>query len=281
MIMIGCFLFALEAQAFSLSPLRSTVVIDPGKSQTVEIIITNTEDSSIQIVPEVDAFTIDEQTGKAIWGRGDIAKKWIVSQQKTIFLLPGQTKKVSYDIIVPDIVEPGAHYIGLFAKKKSGREQIGASPRIGSLLFLYVSGQVVEDFTKDVFSISGEFFWKPPVKIFFQFTNDGTIHIVPEGKLVLKKGLFHKKIIKEIDVNPKHTKVLPHIRWNKEYSFFDFTWRDIGIYTVQFDLEYGLKKQKIYNEVTFFYISPIISVIFGLLFIIAGYIFFTFYKKHS
>ncbi|MFH0857639.1 MAG: hypothetical protein V1848_02730 [Candidatus Magasanikbacteria bacterium] len=275
----SCIFFPAQASAFALSPLRTSVVIDPGKEDTVYIIVKNNETEKIRVEPFIDAFSIDEQTEKAVWGESDIAKRWIESNTKEVVLSPGEEKKLTFRIQVPFDAEPGAHYLGLFAQKKVVGTQISASTRIGSLLFLYVGGTIVEKFTKDSFYISNTFYTRGPVLAFSQFSNKGSIHVVPEGKVTLKKGIFTKRTIEEIDVNPTKYKVLPHITWNKEYQFNNFQWNDIGWYTIDLEVISGIEGNKEYGSVSFFYCSKIVlSVIFSIVFFVG--VFFLFWRKN-
>jgi|GEM_PF-2676059 len=253
--------FPAQAGAFILSPLRTSVVIDPGKNDVVYLTVKNNEKEKIRMEPVIDAFSIDEKTEKAVWGESDIVKRWIEPQVKELTLLPGEEKKMAFRIEVPPEAEPGAHYIGLFAQKKVGGAQISASTRIGSLLFLYVGGNIVEEFKKDSFYISKSFYTSGPVQVFSQFSNKGSIHVVPEGKIIFKKGIFEKKIIQEIDVNPTKYKVLPHITWNKEFQFDNFQWNDFGWYTIEMEVISGIERNKEYDSVSFFYCSKRVIII--------------------
>ena len=76
-LVIGSFVFCSTVKAFSIFPVRQTVVIDPGKVAVASVQIYNDENEIIQVVPEIDAFQLDPDTGHAQFGHADVAKSWI------------------------------------------------------------------------------------------------------------------------------------------------------------------------------------------------------------
>jgi len=270
------FFFYESVFAFSISPLRHTVVVDPGKQAEIILEIENTENSVLEVVSDIDAFLVDSNSGKAVWGQDEGALSWVESQKKELYILPGEKKELSFEVTVPEEAEPGSHYLGLFAKKKIGEtEQI--SQRIGSLLFLYVSGEVQESLVKKHWEYSTHFFKKPQLESQFLFTNSGSIHLVPKGKLEIKRG---DRVLKSFSLNEKDIKILPHMDWKKEFVFSDFSWKDFGFFTLSLDFVYGLNEYEFHAEKEFFYISPtLISLVLLILFVFIIMVFIK--RKHN
>lgn len=261
-----CFGFILSgegAQAFSIFPLRHTVVVDSGKSQTVFVDVSNESLNEITVYPEVDAFELDPETGAIKFGTSDVAKSWIEPEVKMLRVSAQKKERMNFTITVPAGTLPGSHYLGLFAKEKSKGGQVGLGSRIGTLLFLHVAGKVEEKL--QIQDFSSENFWNfsSRVELFVQLYNNGTIHLLPGGQIELTN--FHGDIVEKILVNKENRKVLPLEVWKHSYAVQSLSWKDVGRVHAKLVTVYGVTNQVVLAEKVFWYTPWWFLTIFGIL----------------
>lgn len=264
---IFCFVFFIEAQALSISPVRQEVVVDSGKEQIIKIIIKNDETEEVKLVPEVDAFQIDGETGRAIFGEEDEAKSWFDASPSLLELKPGEQGEFYFIISVPVGTEAESHYLGLFAKQAASDGQVGLESRIGSLLFLHVAGTVQENLTREFFDTEKKFYINLPVKLLLKLRNNGTIHVAPKGEIVIQD--FRGKELRTYSVNEKERKVLPGGLWSEGYSLDESVLKKaIGPVKIKATINYGLSQEQIFGSTSFWYIPLSFIIVTGSIIIL-------------
>ncbi|MBD3311223.1 MAG: hypothetical protein GF349_01845 [Candidatus Magasanikbacteria bacterium] len=244
--------FPQDIFALSIFPLRQTVVINPGESSQVELLVKNEKDETVEILPEVDAFTIDGQSGAAIFGVDDVAVSWINLSNESLVLEPGEDSGFVFSVQVPANAEPGTHYLGLFAKTIPSEGQIGVGSRVGSLLFLHVAGTIKEQLIRQDFSSDERIYFSKPVELKLKLENVGTTHVVPEGRIIVK-NLFGD-VVDDMAINPNKRKVVPHTSWHGEYTIESLDLKDLGPNKIQLVLNYGMTNQVITESISFWYL---------------------------
>jgi len=237
-----------SVEAFTLSPLRYSFVVDPGKTAVAEIEVWNNEAQTIEVVPEIDAFLLDPDTGHAQFGESDIAKSWVQTNGSVFTLVPGQKQKIVFTIAVPEGSRPESHYLGFFLKQKNSPGQIGIGKRIGTLVFLHVSGEMVEKMQLQDFSVL-----RDNNKKFFhiQAVNDGTIHLTPQGSIRLSN--WRGKKIADIPLNPEQRKVLPGGIWKIDKEIQPPTFKNIGRIRADLVMTFGLTEQVLMQRIYFWF----------------------------
>lgn len=255
---VGIFLAPLDtAHGFTLSPLRHTMVVDPGKTAAMQVVVSNNEDQTLVLIPEIDAFHIHPDLGHPQFGESDIAKSWIQTDISTITLRPGEERIVNFTVTVPAKSSPQSHYLGLFLKEKSGSGQIGIGKRLGTLLFLHVSGDVQEKLSLQDFSLlekEGNRFFH------IQAFNEGSIHLIPKGKISFFNLFGHK--VGEVSVNPEERKVLPGGIWRVSIDVPKNLGK--GKFRTELSLQYGQTQQSLNAKVSFWNIPWLFLWIAGV-----------------
>src|SRR3989338_8622625 len=270
------FFLISDAHALTISPLRHTVVIDPGREEEVTMVITNDSASAILLTPDIDAFQLDPETGRAIFGARDEAVSWVKSRAQRLALDPGEKRELVFRIAVPKAAEPGSHYLGLFVGTAPAEGMVGIGSRVGTLLFLHVSGAVREEVTREDFFAARSWYARPPIELSLWLKNNGTIHVVPAGELVLQKG---QRVIDRQSVNIRQRKILQGERWREQYRFDRLGWRSAGRVEAVIALEYGLTHQPIVDRVSFWYVPTGLLIAVGLSAALAGAIWWLVVRK--
>lgn len=265
------FFIPVNVEALTISPLRHTVVIDPGQSQTVSLTITNDGNKTITLVPEIDAFQLDPQIGTAVFGARDEAVSWVEPAERQLTVRSGATRETVFQINVPKEAEPGSHYLALFANQAPAAGTIGVGARVGALLFLHVAGEVREELTREDFFSTRAWYAKPPLTLSLWLRNNGTIHVVPVGEVLLQKG---GQVIDRQSLNTGERKILPGARWEESYQFEKLAWRDVGRIEAVASLQYGLTRQPIVDRVAFWYLPAglLVTIAVGLILVFVGWL---------
>ncbi len=248
-VLVGVFLYGESAGALSIFPVRRTVVVDPGKTAVALVEIYNDEGNILEVQPEVDAFVLNSNTGHAEFGQSDEAKSWVRVNEEVFFLKPKEKRSVEFVITVPSGIVPASHYLGLFLRQKPTGGQVGLGKRVGTLLFLHVSGVVTEKMQVQDFSVE-----KKDDQEFFhiQLLNGGTIHLAPVGYISVR-DMWGKQIA-SLPLNPNQRKVLPGDVWRTQIGIPLMDWKRIGKVHVEMIVNYGLSNQVLKAPLQFWYI---------------------------
>ncbi len=267
------FVFIGQVNALSISPLRHTLVMDRGESNTIAITVTNEEDKTQYIQPDIDGFSIDPEKGYAVFNVKDEAISWIKTKEGIIELEPNQTKDILFNLEIPNDALPGAHYLGLFAKKTNTENEgvVSIGSRVGSLLFLYVSGEIQESLFRETFQTKKNININPNIDVNIELKNNGNIHVVPVGNLVIRNR--KNKILETKNLNDSQQKIFPNNNFIKTFTFSNLNWKDAGKINIEMSLKYGLQEQEIHENISVWFI-PKAVIVFAL--IIIGSIFIIF-----
>lgn len=279
------FLFTpVYTNAFGVSPLKVTQTIDPGEKVEITVSFTNDKDTATTIVPSIDSYKNDEKTGTAVFGQKSIAESWIVPAKEQIEIASGKTEDIVFALQVPQNAEPGSYFLGLFGTEKIGNnnEQITVSGRLGTLLFLYVGGDITESLVRTSFATNKSWFSAAPIQTTLVLKNNGNIHVSPKGIFTItnKNG----EVIATQKINSTNRIITPGNVWSEIFVLQNVTTKDTGPLEIKTDLTYGLKQKRIVDSITVWYIPKKIMIatfagIFSILLGIFGAIAYA--KKHA
>jgi hypothetical protein len=254
------FLMSGSASAIGISPLRQTVVVDPGNSSVISISVENTTEDKISVVPEIESFGLDEQ-GKPYFGLHDDAEKWVTSGQKESSLLPHEKKIFSFQISVPNFAEPGEHLLALYARVNPVGGQIGVATRVGSLVFLHVGGVVDESIVLQEMSVSKKIIFQEPLSALLVLKNVGSIHVVPEGVISVEDR--RGNTVERTFINLENKKIFPNTFWKENFSLGkNLHWWQSGPVSIKAVITYGQSKKLLSTEAHVWFFSKIF--LFGL-----------------
>lgn len=238
----GAVLFnEVYAARLSISPVTFELTANPGDVLVNKIRVFNPSGSTIAIKMEKEDFT-------AVGERGEVRvqpaesetfslARWISINPETFTLGPNGQKFVDFIISVPENAEPGGKYGSVLATTAGiiSPEQeitgVAISQKIGSLVLLTVSGEVVEsieieEFTAPSFSEYG------PVPFTIRFKNTGTVHVRPRGFVFITDWRGNK--VANIEF-PQQNVIPDSIRrvntsWNSKLLFGRYTATLVGSY---------------------------------------------------
>jgi hypothetical protein len=277
---ISFLLEPLDVSAMIISPVRFEIAGDPGETILKEMIINNDENAAQSLYSSFANFEAQGETGSAsfvdpVEGIGT----WMQTDT-SVYLLPGEQKKVNIIIRIPDNAEPGGHFGVIFWGNSPDNPQLGQQLSVGAksglLVLLTVNGDVKEGGGLLSFGTKDDKFWYNtlPVSFEYRFRNDGSDRIKPSGKIKLRSFAFIPAGF--IDANSVNGNILPNstrkysVDWqkyskpkdfvepsgtiNKFFSDAKYQWKNfaLGLYKAKLDLTYGTQNNQADESVLFF-----------------------------
>lgn len=224
---------------FVVGPGKYQVELNPGDSKTINIIVTNRlgRDKAFQIQIEDFKGSRDISTPVILLDgeKGPYSlKDYLKIASSTFSMGNGERVTVPVTVNIPTDAQPGGLYGSIVISTiTTGDEQVpgngnsaGVSPvvtRIGSLLFIRVSGVVKEDLRLKDFSLKNHasIIGSTPVNFQLVYENNGTVHQNPSGFIHIK-NIFGSDVAK-LEVEPWF--VLPdslrsrELSWNAPFLF--------------------------------------------------------------
>lgn len=314
------FFLSLKKEAYALTqPTRVELEGEPGQVLSGTLELYNEQEREITFYLSYQNFEARGETGSPSFLEYDNTglASWIKTAESAT-LQPKERVEFPYEIQIPQGTEAGTYLAAVFfgntpaEADQAGQVTIGT--KLGTLMFLTLPGAkvegagVIEYGTKD----GKGFFAHIPVDLFYRFSNDGAVKIMPSGNIEIK-SMFGKNVA-NLDANASRGNILPNsirrfeIVWNEigqdnvtkkdqkkdsvklpengKVGFFDAVKIQlknfaIGKYTANLKLTYG-EEQKTENKQASFWIIPwqlLVLVIGGLLLIII--IIKTIMKRHN
>lgn len=284
---LGLIFFAHSVLALTISPAKFLFSADPGQTLEDSIKIRNDSDRALTFYPEFQLFTVQGNGEPVFLDDKSGLASWIETIPSELTIEPGQSKRASVLIKVPEDAEPGGHYAVIFWSSKppveKGGTSVGIVMRVGALVLLRVSGNVIEKGELISFEASQKVFNFLPVNFSYAIKNEGTIHIGPTGQVIIK-NIFGKTAA-SLRVNPGEFNVLPgKIRtletgsWlpkaglpeGEETGFFADLKREwkgfaFGYYRANLNLEYGQEPLKTIKSSFGFWVIPWRILLIGTL----------------
>jgi hypothetical protein len=255
--------------AITIIPPKFELFGNPGDTISEKIRVRNEADAPITYAVIVEDFTTTGEEGQVILEEGENVTsfslaKWIDLSSKDVILQPGEEKAFNFIINIPKDAEPGGHYASVLFQAGEDTEVTGGAKvahRIGSLILLRVSGNVVENAFIEEFS-APKYSEKGPISFLLRVKNEGNTHIIPQGTIIIT-NLFGKKV-DEIPLDGRN--VLPSAtrkmltNWEKNNM--------LGYYTATLISTYGQNNQPLTAAVKFMVVSKVVLII-GIIGIIA------------
>ena len=185
----------------------------PGEAPRGIVKVFNESDQPVELRSVIEQFTTDDQSGSPRFialTESNPFLKWFKLDQDELVLLPRQVAVIPFTVSVPPNATPGGYFAAIFWEivPAAGSGDVSISGRVGTLVFLEVSGEVVrqgvlESLTRTPSNalISGF-----PVSFSVLFNNTGTIHLKPSGSIIITNSFGQSEIL---SVNPDARNVLP------------------------------------------------------------------------
>lgn len=279
---------------FLMSPAHATTIIspvieitvDPGTSQQGAVKVYNETNHDLTVTASIDAVRGGEEQGGVIFDTDRPAfLSWITLDRTSLTLKPQQAAIVPLSVQVPKNARPGGYYAAVFWQETSlidSKKNVGIHGRVGTLVFLTVTGAVTEQATIDSFGIEPQrsVVFGVPLTFSTRVTNQGNIHFQPIGNIILTNWLGRKI---SLSVNPERRSIMPGSTrrfdvvwpstqssgnwWRRQWETLvaEVNYLTIGPYRAELTLEYGKSAPHTVNATTSFIIIPMHLIGAGVL----------------
>lgn len=239
-------------QSITIIPPKFELFANPGDTLSEKMRVRNETDNPVTYTVSVEDFSTSGEEGHVVLEEGEVNNsyalaRWIEPDTRDLILQPKEEASITFRVNVPRDAEPGGHYASVILQTGGSVEIPGTavvSQRVGTLVLLRVSGNVSEQAILESFT-APSYLQKGPVMFSARVKNEGNVHIMPQGTIVIK-NMFGKKV-DEIPFDGRN--VLP-----SAIRKMDTTWdaeRLLGRYTATLVSTYGQQKKPITAAVTF------------------------------
>ncbi|MFA6486672.1 MAG: hypothetical protein WCT40_04925 [Candidatus Magasanikbacteria bacterium] len=235
------FLACTCARAFSISPLRFLVTVDPGSTQTIAVTIKNDEGHQIMVRPVVLGAR-QNVGGQTEFVRGiDRAEQWTKPSGNSFVIAKKSVKKISFTVTVPLSAGPGSHYLAVGAETISEQTGVGISGRLLTLLTVQVAGEANEKVAINKWKAVKLFTTQKNWSFDSKIKNDGNVEVPFVASAIVRNWSGDERA--SFPLTEKSV-LLAGTGRTQNYSF-DVNGRHLwpGFYQVQMQVNYGLTGQ--------------------------------------
>jgi|GEM_PF-1178839 len=262
-----------QAFALTIGPTKMLLQADPNQMLTEKLFLLNETDKPLELRSRIQNITFgpgDRGVPIPAGIQGDMSlAEWITLSDDIVTLAPKEKKEVTLAIRVPAYAYSGGYYAQvLWGPTQSPTAGVKAIGEVGSLVLLRVNGPVQEEAAVVYFgSEDGRTqFEKLPATFVTKIQNNGSAHIIPQGRLKIIDA--RERVVAEYEMNTgkEASAILP----GGDTRRFDTVWDSgfvFGDYTAVLDLTYGEGNAKNLHAEFAFRVMPL--AIIAIWFLIA------------
>lgn len=290
---IPAHLFAADGSVtLSVSPTLYEMTADPTQVWTSNVRVINPNSFDLDVYARVVNFSAQDETGRANFlpalnndGIENTLAEWVLLDRSAYTIPAGQALEIPFQISVPENAPPGGHFGAIMIGTQplgdpTGQSSVETSQVVTSLIFLRVTGDVVESGSIREFRSSTYLSETPEMSFELRFENTGNVHVLPQGDIRIFNMWGNERGIIPVNRQTMFGNVLPDTI--RKYSFSwsgEWSLADIGRYTAVATLAYGEAGRKFTDAETAFWILPWKAVGLVLLLLFSVMYFFTWAVK--
>lgn len=253
----------------SISPTLFEMSANPGQNWSSSVKVINSNPFEIKVFADVVNFAPQGESGQGKFlpvfeseTDGQTLAEWISLEKREIIIPAEQSMLVPFNILVPDDAPPGGHFAAVMIGTRSLRDEstqtkVETSQVVSSLVFLRVSGDIVEKGSIREFRSTKMISESPEVSFELRFENKGNVHIQPQGDIKILNMWGQERGVIPVNRKTMFGNVLPD-----SIRKYNFTWSgqwslaDMGRYTAVASLAYGEESRQFANSETSFWVIP-------------------------
>ncbi len=263
-------------QALEIAPPRLDVNANPGQTVKTKLSLRDVSAIPLTVNNDINDFVADGESGvpKILTDDNEQSspyslREWIKPIPR-LNLKPREIVEVPVTISVPSNASPGGYYaVVRFTAQATDPEKSGVSlsASLGALVFLRVNGDAKEEMKIVEFSTAQDkkkswLFESAPVTFVERIQNNGTVHLQPKGRVVVKDSFG--KTVAAVNMNLEGSNVLPDQirRFEGKLDSSVIGNRILfGHYTAELSVSYGTKGKTI-TSTTSFWVIPYKLILF-------------------
>ncbi len=279
--------FAADTMSLTATPVRLgddfSISLSPGEKKQVQVKVRNgSSDTVVLESAALDFVVASDGATPVVVDKLQADNRWSLASWLT--LAPAEHKLASEEIAVVNVLIevpkdalPGGHYAMIFHRPVNSASEDGSgsgiSQRVGTLLYVMVKGNVIEEAAISSFNWP-KFLENGPVDFSLNIDNQSDIHI--NTKPVLKVyNIFGKEVV-NIETEAKN--IFP-----KSERAFSGTWNKVwglGYYKAIVEATYG-NQGKVMTAQAGMFLIPVKMILLVLIIILISTILFLSLKKRK
>ena len=130
------------AEAFSITPTKILLTIEPGKTSELFVEVENNEKQNMVFAGKVLGVRQDNEGRPVFLSDYTVAEQWVKPKIDKLSLKSGAKEKIYFTVQVPTSTPAGAYYLALVIQSVSIGGDVGLTGQIASLLNLENSGNI-------------------------------------------------------------------------------------------------------------------------------------------
>ncbi|KIL40123.1 hypothetical protein SD70_15720 [Gordoniibacillus kamchatkensis] len=272
-----------ETNSIGILPLSGDWLVyksKPGEQINDTVVVHNPTDQTVTVkLYPVDAYTTT-QGGFALQNETSPRKQvgqWVELSDSLVTLKPGENRKVTFRMRVPEQLLPGEYAGGIIAElpprssnvvgsDQKKNVQLSIVERVGVRIYLTIPGTVRESLQFRKPLGAALHYWKGYVDFTAELLNEGNISAKPKGSLqILRNGQVIQTIPVSLDAMLPQGAFPIHVRWT-DYPLW-------GKYDVVLTITYGETRELTVQSQTSVMIIPwtwIIGIAAFLIFLVGA-----------
>lgn len=274
-----------SGNGFRISPVRSELTIEKGKSEVITLTLENPADAPTTARAIINDFVAsDKEDGEPRLILDDTTEapknsfKSLVQPVDDVPLGAKEKKEVSVTVRVPENANAGGYYGAVrFApvSQESGPGNVGLTASVGTIVLVRVPGNLTErldllELTAGQNSKAKSFITSGEVSVITRLKNEGDIHVKPFGKITVKN--MFGKIVYEGEFNVGDTEdaranILPGSTRRFENALGNKSL--LGRYTIEANLGFSQGSGDLISAKTSFWYMPAWALVALLLIVVA------------
>lgn len=259
--------FAQESQSLSVSPTIFEMTANPGQVWQSTLRVINPNPYDLRLYTDVVNFRPLGEKGASEFipiaedsSEPATFAEWIDVPDGQLLVPAEQTLQIPIIINVPENAPPGGHFAAVLVGTRapeSGAGQVETAQVVSSLLFLRISGDIIESGNIRSFRTTSRLLDRPQATFELRFENKGNVHLQPQGEIVIKNMWGQERGTIPVNQRTLFGNVLPNSVRN-----YSFTWTgewspsDIGLYNAEVVLAYGEEQRQSVFSSTSFWLMP-------------------------
>lgn len=219
-----------NSSTFTITPPLVKINMNPAEEFVSAIKVVNNNDRTIVVQAQTANFKNVDNGRVEFAEDGEIEgdytlKSWINLPQKSFEIRPFSSKNIPYIIKTPEDASPGGHYAGILIGTPSADSVeegavVGISQLVASLIFVNISGDILEKGYIRQFSTDKNFYNGDSVEFEVRFENTGNVHLKPVGDIKIYNFFGKEKGYIPINHKTDFGNVLPESerRWRFSWT---------------------------------------------------------------
>jgi len=196
--------FTTQVNAFSITPSKILLTMDPGGSKNLSVEVYNTDNTDQYFTARILGVRQDN-SGKPEFVRGiNEAENWVKAKENSVLIKSKQKNSINLEVLVPKNSQSGSYYLAIAIRPQTQTDN--ASAIIGevvSLLNIQVSGTAYENVVITKWALdktkSDENSWVFDLNL----ANNGNMDAEMSGSIIIKSWKGDELIRQNIKLGNK------------------------------------------------------------------------------